>query len=86
MIINPLLPLPRLPKQTKDSDPEVVRWAADMQKVVGFLYQTLASRVEEMIQQGVIAKRPAASGKNLFFWTTDTHHLYYDDGAWRTIV
>ena len=82
MITNSGVNLPVNPKTPE----EVVAWAAQMQKVIGTMYQTLAQRTNEMIQQGTFALRPTASGRNILYWSTDTLHLYYDDGAWRTIV
>ncbi len=81
-ILPAFLKTPELPQKTEG----VVSWIrSSLYIFLGNIYKTLADRSEEMIQEGTLAQRPAASGRRRFYYATDTDDLYYDKGSWKKV-
>lgn len=50
-------------------------------------YGFAVNRLINRIRFGTLADRPSASEQHRFYYATDTHELYYDDGsAWHLIA
>jgi hypothetical protein len=63
----------------------VIAWDARLVQALSTMYQSIASRTQEMAMQGAAAKMPSAAGRQGFFYQTDTKKLYYDAGTWMLV-
>jgi hypothetical protein len=78
---RPLIPLPKIPK----SNEELIPWAEQFTRAIQQFFLNEAFRLEDIIQKGMLGERPEATGSRRFYYATDTHQLFFDDGTWILI-
>lgn len=77
-ILPPDFPMPILP-------PGAPQWATDLINALSYALRIIIIRENQLIQQGLDAKKPNANGSRRFYWATDISKLYYDSGSWEAI-